>query len=467
MELGTMTIDQLEKRFNEMIQLDKCFDLVNRRLVIGGRQAVFYFVDGMVKDEILEKMMQFFFNITAEDMPDDAETFSREHISYGETDLLDDADGIVSALLCGSVPLFIEGYDRCMVIDCRTYPARSVDEPDKDKVLRGSRDGFVETLNYNSALIRRRIRSPKLCMELIRVGRSSKTDVVVCYYEGREDPAFLTQLKKRIQDIDVDALTMNQQSLAECLYKGHWINPLPKVKYSERPDTAAASILEGNIVVLVDNSPSAMIMPTSLFDVTEEANDYYFPPVTGTYLRFSRFLVTLVTLFLTPVFLLLMQNKYLIPQWLDFIMIKDDIHIALVAQLLILELAIDGMRLAALNTPTTLSTPFSVIAGLVLGEYAVNSGWFNAEIMLYMAFVAVANYSQASFELGYALKFMRMFLLIMVACFNIWGFWIGVAVIFLSVLTNRTISGKSYLYPLIPFRWQKLRDRILRVHLNK
>ncbi len=458
--------EQLVKEFNEKYAIDKSFDLVYRTIIIGGRRAVIYFVDGMIKDEIMEKVMEVFQSVKETEVPENAHEFSKRVIPYVEANLETDQEALVTGLLTGIVLLYIEGYEQWLMIDCRTYPARGVQEPEKDKVLRGSRDGFVETLNFNSALIRRRIRSPELRMEIFTAGKSSKTDIVVCYMENRVDHVFLQGLKKRIRDIDVDALTMNQQSLAEVLYTSRWINPFPKVKYSERPDTAAASVLQGNIVVMVDNSPSVMIMPTSLFDVTEEANDYYFPPVTGTYLRFSRFLITLVTLFLTPVFLLLMQNRQWIPQSLAFIVVKEEVNVPLYLQLILLELAIDGMRLAALNTPNILTTPLSVITALVLGEFSVKSGWFNSEVMLYMAFVAVANYSQASYEFGYALKFMRIILLTSVALLNLWGFILGTVLIVCCIAFNRTISGKSYLYPLIPFHWPALKRRILRAHLK-
>ena len=281
----------------------------------------------------------------------------------------------------------------------------------------------------------------------------------------RVDEKLLSTTKERIEKLHVDALTMNQESLAECLFPYKWYNPFPKFRFSERPDTAAASILEGSIVILVDTSPACMILPSSVFDIIEEADDYYFPPVTGTYLRLSRMTVSLLTLFLTPVWLLLMQNPHWIPDWLQFILLADEIHVPLIFQLLILEFAIDGLRLAAVNTPSMLTTPLSVIAGIVLGEYSVKSGWFNSETMLYMAFVTIANYSQASFELGYALKFMRVILLVLTSLLNLWGFLIGTALAVLAVVFNKTIAGKSYIYPLIPFSWSECKKRFFRGRL--
>ena len=430
---------------NQMLPVEDSFDIVQRDIQIGGKDATFYFIDGFTKDESMLKIMDSFFNIKEEDMPKDAAAFATTCIPYVEVDVIGDFDQIFRNLLSGVTCLFIDGYQACLAIDCRTYPARSVDEPDKDKSLRGSRDGFVETIVFNTALMRRRIRDRHLVMKMLEVGESSRTDVALCYMEDRVDQELLKNLNYRIRDIKVDDLRMNQQSLAECLFKRKWYNPFPKFKFTERPDTAAACLLEGKVVILVDNSPSAMILPTSILDIIEEANDYYFPTLTGMYLKISRALITFLTIFLTPVFLLFMQNLSWLPKIFAFVAVKDTVNIPLIFQLLMLEVAIDGLRLAALNTPSTLSTPLSVIAGLVMGEFSVKSGWFNAEVMLYMAFVAVANYTQPNFELGYALKFMRLELLVLTAVFNWIGFLAGTVIVICSICFNKTLSGRSYL----------------------
>lgn len=453
------------RHFHQLLQVDVNFDVVYRVIHVGGRDACVYFVDGFTKDDTLLRILQGFSAIKPEAMPKTAHEFSKLYLPYGEVGLETDDTAIITQLLSGVSCMMIDGYDKCFTIDCRTYPARSVSEPEKDKVLRGSRDGFVETLIFNTALIRRRIRDPKMRVEIMTAGESSHTDIAICYMDDRVDRDLLSLVKKRIKKLHVDALTMNQESLAECIYPHKWYNPFPKFRYSERPDTAAASILEGNVVILVDNSPSAMILPSSIFDIIEEADDYYFPPLTGTYLRLSRMAIFFLTLFLTPVWLLLMQNPGWIPDWLSFIQVSDEIHVALIYQLLILEFAIDGLRLAAVNTPSMLTTPLSVIAGIVLGEYSVKSGWFNSETMLYMAFVTIANYSQTSFELGYALKFLRVLLLILTSVFNLWGFIVGTVIAILAMVCNKTIAGKSYIYPLIPFSFNELKKRLYRNRL--
>ncbi len=439
------SLEQNVAFMNKVLPVDESFDIIRRDIEIGGKKSAFYFIDGFTKDDTMQKLMTSMMGINKYDMPEDATSFSQKYIPYVEVDILGDFDQVLRNVLSGVSCFFIEGYEACIAVDCRTYPARSVEEPDKDKSLRGSRDGFVETVVFNTALMRRRIRDPHLVMQMMDIGDSSRSDVVLAYMSDRVDQELLKHVTDKLNGIEVGDLRMNQQSLAEELFKRKWFNPFPKFKFTERPDTAAACLLEGKIVILVDNSPSAMILPTSIFDMIEEANDYYFPTVTNVYLKVTRALITIATVFATPLFLLFMMNPQWLPEAFSFVLIRDVQNIPLIYQLLILELSIDGLRLAAMNTPSMLSTPLSVIAGIVMGEFAVKSGWFNSEVMLYMAFVAVSNYTQPNFELGYALKFMRLILLVLTAMLNGIGFLVGCIIIVISIACNKTLSGRNYL----------------------
>ena len=463
MKLQATSFEHNKAILQEYFRIDVNFDMKCREFIIGDKKACIYFINGFVKDEGLQRLMEFLANIKSKNMPANAELFLQELLPYGEVDVTDCLHILANRLLAGITFLLIEGYDTAITVDCREYPSRGVEESEKDKVMRGSRDGFVETLISNTALIRRRIRDTNLTMEHFTIGKMSKTDVVMSYLKGRVDQDMLQKLRRQLSEIEIDSLTMNQESLAECLFHKPWINPFPKFKFSERPDTTAAAILEGNIVILVDNSPAAMILPISIFDIIEEADDYYFPPVTGTYLRFSRTIINITALILTPLFLLFVNHTQWIPDSLSFITFQERVHVPPFFQFLILEFAIDGLRLAALNTPSNLSTPLSVVAGIVLGDFTVSSGWFNAECMLYMSFVAIATYSQASFELGYALKFMRLILLTAVQLFGLYGFVAGLIFVLFVMVKNRTLAGKSYLYPLIPFHWSNVLRRFFRV----
>lgn len=422
-----------------------------------------FFVDGFIKDDIAEKIIEYFYKNTTEENFASSEYFANSAVPYVEVETSADIKKVCTDVLSGIAALLIEGFDRIILLDCRTYPQRDTAEPDNDKVLRGSHDGFVETLVLNSALIRRRIRDTDLTVQAFQIGTKSQTDVAVLYMETKVDKKMLKRLTERLNAINVPSLTMNQQSLVEALYKRMWYNPFPKVKYTERPDTAASAVLEGNIVILVDNSPSALLLPTSIFDVLEEADDYYFSPVVGTYLKLARYFITIVSVLITPLWLLAIQNPQYCPEIFRFIIVDEAQNIPIYWQLILMEIGIDGLRLAALNTPNSLTTPLSIIGAIALSEFAVESGWVSMEAILYMALVTVANYTQPNYELGYSLKFCRVLLLTLTYLFNIWGFVIAFIINLALVAFNRTLSGKSFLYPLIPFNGREFLRKIVRI----
>ncbi len=460
----TKDFEKNKQLLKTALRSDYCFDIIERDLEFGGKDAVMFYIDGFVKDDTMERIMEFFYVKTRDEIVVDARTFASHCVPYVEVDVLNDIDSIVRNVLSGIACLMIDGFSDCVMLDMRTYPQRATSEPQDDKVLRGSKDGFVETLIFNCALIRRRIRDPQFTTTVLSAGASSQTDIVMCYMDNKVDKTLLETLKKKIENLDIEALSMNQQSLIEALYPKKWYNPFPKVKYTERPDVAAAVCLKGSIIILVDNSPSALLLPTSIFEVLEEADDYYFPPITGTYIRIARYLITFVSVLLTPLWLLAVQNPEAVPEIFKFVVPENlNTNISIFWQLLIIEIGIDGLRLAALNTPDSLSASLSIIGAIAFSEFAIETGWFSMEVILYMAFVTIATYSQPSYELGYSLKFMRVILLVLTRIFNFWGFVFGIILNLVLLFTNKTLSGKSYMYPLFPLHPRELLTKLTRI----
>lgn len=449
-----------------LLRSDECFDIIERNIVIAGKKAVIFYINGLVKDDIMEKLMEFFYRATVPEHLSSARTFCEHCVPYVEISLVNEPDDVVKNVLSGIPCMMAEGFTEALAFDMRTYPQRGTSEPEDDKVLRGSKDGFVETVIFNSALIRRRIRSTNFITKAMTVGSESKTDIIVCYMDNKVDHALLDNIIQRIKNLDIANLSMNQQSLIEAMYQKKWLNPFPKVKYTERPDVAAAVCLKGNIVILVDNSPSALLIPTSIFDVLEEADDYYFPPITGTYIRVSRYLITLASVFLTPLWLLCLQNPDYVPEVFTFVLQTEPVNIPIFWQLILIELCIDGLRLASLHTPSSLTSAIGIIGAIAFSQFAIDAGWFTTASTLYMAFVTIANYSQPNYELGYSLKYARTILLILTYAFNFIGFIAGVILLFVLLATNKTISGKSYLYPLLPFKPHELMKKLTRVRVK-
>ena len=451
---------------DSILSVKENFDILKKTLIIGEDELTLYFIDGFVKDAVMQKMMVHFLSLKSlgERTDRSAQDFLFHNVPYVEADVTDDIDTMVQMMLSGATVILGSAFlNRGIIVDARTYPARDTAEPENDRVIKGARDGFVETLIFNTALIRRRIRDPHLRMSYMTVGTRSKTDVVVCYIDDKADPSYVASLKKKISSIKTESLTVGMQSLAECLIPSRWYNPFPKVRTTERPDAAAAQLMEGNVLIICDNTPEVMVLPASLFDFMQDTNDFYFPPLTGSYLRVVRYMIFFMTLLFMPLWLIAIHNPEAVPPWLDFVLPQEHGRLPIIVQLFLAEFIIDGLRLASMNTPGMLSNSLSVIGGLILGDFSIQIGWLIPEVGVYGAFGAIANFSQRNYELGYAFKFLRLILLILTWFFNFWGFAAGLVLCFLLLVSNKTLNGeRSYLYPLIPLDKKALRRMIFR-----
>lgn len=447
------------KEVRERLGVDISFDVIERHLTVCDKDMTMFYIDGFVKDAELQRIMQQFLSRKSLGGADEV----IRTMPYIEVEAADEVEKIALAVLSGQTAILAEGFGSVAVlVDARTYPARQTAEPNSDRVMQGARDGFVETLVMNTALIRRRIRNSALRIEHISVGASA-TDVAVCYMAGVADKGLVEDIKGKLASIRPKSLTLGYQSLAESLIRHGWGNPFPKIRTTERPDAAAAQIMEGSVIVLCDTSPQAMILPTSIFDYLQQTDDYYFPPLTGTYLRIVRTLILILSMLVTPLWYLVLENAEILPEALTFLVPDEPGAVPIFLQLLLVEVAIDGLKIASMNTPDMLSNSLSVIGALILGDFAVAVGWLSEDVILYMAFVALANFAQQNAELGYAIKFVRVLTLIFVFGFGAWGLLLGAALFIFLVATNRSVSGKyHYLYPLIPFDARALGRLIFR-----
>ncbi len=453
--------DRNVERLDALLGVGRCFDVAARELYAGRRRCRVYTIDGYGDGAVLERVLAHLLSLSSTVEAQNMEEFIERYVSFAQADAETRLETAVTAVFSGKTLLLAEGFGACALIDAKQFPARGVEEPSSGKVLRGSHDGFIETLTVNTALLRRRIRDPRLTLEGHQISERSRADVALCYLEHKVDRDLLEELRAKLENIDVRSVSMSQESIAEAMMKPQWWNPFPNVRYTERPDVAAACIMEGNIVLLVDNSPAAMILPVNFFDFVQEANDFYFPPLIGSYLRVLRTVVFLLTLFITPVWYALVKTSATRGA-LHFLAIAEDYEVPLLVQLLFAEFIVDLIKLTSLNTPPVFSNSFSMIGALVLGDFAVQAHWLVPEVLAYMAFVAVANFAQPSYELGYSFKLLRLMLLLLVGALDWTGFGLGCAVIVVLLATNKPIAGRGYLYPLVPFNARALRELLVR-----
>lgn len=457
---------ELLSEIKSQIPVGESFDLLERKLEIAGRDAEMFFVDGLVDGSMMQRVLFSLFSLKTEQLEtaETMEQFLQSNLPFLDAMITRDVDQAIKYLYSGLVPLLISGYDGIIIIDCRSYPLRSVQEPSKEQSLRGAKDGFVESMMTNIALIRRRIRDNDLIFKVYNIGEMTKSDTSMVYMKCKADSSMVEKLDRCLRSLRIEGLTVTEQSLVEALLgrKRGLFNPFPKVRYTQRPDVIAAHVEEGKIAVIVDNTPTVILIPAGIFDFLQDIDDYYFPVMIGNYFRALRITNMIVILFATPVYLLFAEGTIPTYEGLRFFITEEEFAISIFWQFILLEIAVDGLKLASLNTPESLGMSLSVIGALVLGEFSVSSGWFVPQTILCMAVVALASFIQPSMELGYAIKFVRILMLIGAHCFG----WPGMAAAFvLSVAVmagTRTIVGTSYLYPLVPFDGKKLKRLVFR-----
>lgn len=443
-------IEEVKGTLKDVSGLGESFDLVFREMTFAGRKFGYFFVSGFAKDNIMQIVLARLSMLDEKQISADAlRAFFDLYIPHIQVELMTSMSQTINKVFQGYSVFYIEQESTSIVLDTRNYPARGPDEPSLEKVVRGARDGFTETLLTNVALVRRRVRDPGLKVEIMQVGRRTQTDVSILYIDDIADIRLVESIRKKIQSVDIYGLPLADKQLEEAIIQKGW-NPYPLVRYSERPDVVADHLLDGSVVILVDTSPSVMIMPTTFFDLCQHAEENRQTPFMGTYLRWIRFLGIFASLFLLPIWLLLVMDPGLKPAYLQILGPQETGKLPLLLQFILAEFGVDLMRMASIHTPTPLATAMTLVAAILLGEIAVKTGVFVYEVILYMAFAAVGMFATPSYELALANRMVRLILLVAVALFKVHGLIIGITV-YIIVLTLHRSYNSSYLWPFIPF----------------
>ena len=301
-----------------------------------------------------------------------------------------------------------------MLLMLGLIPGRQPEEPDNEKVIRGSRDGFTENIVMNTALVRRRLRTEKLRFEMHQTTVSGKTDVAISFIQGAASKKYLEFIRERLDAIEHDGLTMTDKSLEEWLFK-QGFHPMPFVRFTERPDICAAHLLEGHIAIFVDTSPSVIFVPVTIFHHLQHAEEYRQAPLMGTFIRLIRLIGTALSLFLLPFWYLLATKQQYLPDVLSYIGPDKTGEVPLLVQLLIADVGIEVLRMAAIHTPTPMSTAMGLVAAIVIGQVAIDVGLFTPEVVLYVAVSAILTFAIPSYELSVTVKIFRLGILLFTA----------------------------------------------------
>lgn len=385
-------------------------------------------------------------------------------VGFVQVQIIKTMKDAVRFILSGPLVIFLDGYSDVLVIDTRIYPMRSISEPEVERVVRGPRDGFTETMLMNVALIRRRLRDPRLRIELYQVGTRAQTDVSLLYLSDVTNDALVNRMRQELKAIDSDIVAMGEQSVTEFLGKVKW-NPYPIARYTERPDVAATALLEGQIVIVVDTTPEAIIAPSTVFHHIHHPEDYHEYPMSGTYMRWVMLFGAFVSVFSPGFFILLAHHQSWMPKSLGEMVVPKSLPLPIGVQFILGQFGVDLFERAVINTPTALATAIGVVAALVFGQFAVMMNLVTPEVMVFMGTAVVAQFATSSHELATANRLARLFMIIITSLFGVWGFVIGILCIIVLLATTKSF-GIPYLWPILPFNWEGLKGLLVRKPLT-
>ncbi|WP_019154367.1 spore germination protein [Robertmurraya massiliosenegalensis] len=442
--------EEVEKYMEDRIGLGESFDLGVRKIKVLNKEVQFYYVNGLCDTEFIIYILKELVDLNDnEKKSGDVFKIIENRLLHQSVSVVKSMDELVDQVLSGLIMVVIEGENEGFAIDVRSYPGRQPEEPATEKVVRGSKDGFVENIIMNTGLTRLRIRDERLRFEILKIGERSKTDVAIAYVKDVANKDLIDIIKKELNAIDVDGLTMADKAVEEYLVKQGY-NPYPLVRYTERADVAATHLLEGHVLIYVATSPSVIITPTTFFHHLQHAEEYRQSPTAGTFIRWCRFLGVFASLFLVPLWLIFVLEPSLLPEKLKFIGPNEESNIPIILQIYFSELGLMFLRLAAIHTPTPLATAMGLIAAVLIGQIAIDVGLFVPEVILYVAVSAMGTFSTPSYELSMANNIMKLILLSLVALFKIPGFVIGMTVLVVFLASLRSLRS-PYLWPFIPF----------------
>lgn len=445
-----------------LMAIKQSFDYIERNLFFGKTKVYMLAINGFTQTEVLQHIVADVQSLSdGEGEIRDLETFIDCKLGFAQVAYVEDWEALIKNLLSGQTILIVDGFNRAVSIDTRTYPVRSIAEPDTEKVTRGAKDGFVENIIMNTALMRRRIRDPKLTFELHQVGSDSKTDVAIAYIKGKAEEKLIEKVRAKLDGLKVTSLTMGIQSLKELMIPRSYFHPLPSVFTTERPDVASSYLEEGYVLLVPDTSPEVLVLPCSIFQFTQSPEDYYKSPVVGNYIRLMRLFSLLASLLLLPLFLLFGAHVPL-PEEFALVSTEGMTPVKLFIMVLVIELALDLFRYSTSHTSERFAGALSIVGGLIIGDVAIDLEWASLEVLFYGAATMLATLSIASLEMAEGIRIYRIFLVLCTGFFGLWGFGIGLALVIISVITTPVFGKTSYFWPLVPFQWKALKTLLFR-----
>lgn len=465
---------------NENIKtLDKllvnCSDVVKRKLSIGGAQKVDIYISYLdlmidrksLEQNIIDNLLYRMDDLTKQHAYD----YIKEHaLQTADIKEITTMDEITQAILSGDVVILVDGNTKALLISLKSFPSRGVSEVQSEVTLKGAKDSFTESVAVNKALIRRRIRDTKLKMESLKVGVRSRTDITLAYITDIAHEDIIYELKERINAFVIDGIF--DIGMLEQLIEHAWYSPFPQYQSTERPDKAASALLEGRIVILVDNSPMALILPVTLNSFFQASDDYYSRWEVVSFIRILRYLAAIIAIGAPGLYIAITNYQpELIPTSLalSFAAARRGVPFTIVIEVIILQVAFELLSEAGIRLPSPLGNTIGIVGGLIIGEAAVSANLVSSMVVIVVAFTAIASFTIPNETFSSAFRLIRYMIIILTAILGLFGFIIGMMLVFIH-LSSLESFGVPYLSPFVAVNHKKestVGDSILKYPIFK
>lgn len=455
-------------------KLEDCDDVVYREFRVGSKQQFGFaliFIDGlidrnMINEEVLKSLM-----LETRHANMNPGIFSKDIFSLafdgavttGEVKDEEYLDKAMVSLLSGDSIVLVDGYKKVISIGSKGWPSRGVQEPQTEAVIRGSRDGFTETMRFNTALLRRRLRDSNLKIKQTRVGVRTKTDIAIAYMDNIVDQSVLDEVEKRLKDINIDGVL--ESGYIEHFIEDSWFSPFPQSQYTERPDKVAAALLEGRVAIITDNTPFVLLVPATLNILFQSSEDYYTRWIIASIIRIMRYFAAFISLVLPALYIAITSyHPGLIPADLALYIAGTRIGVPFPAfiEAAIMELTLELLREAGIRLPGPIGQTIGIVGGLVIGQAAVQAGLVSPIMVIVVAITAIASFVLPSYGIGISFRILRFFIIVLSAVLGLYGIMLGLLIIVVHLCALKSF-GVPYLAPLVGNTYYELGDTLVRV----
>ncbi|WP_246206581.1 spore germination protein [Virgibacillus ihumii] len=440
-----------------------CSDVIFRTFYINGdRKALLVYIDGLSNiDEIDDSVLSPLMN-TNDETETQVTELIQKNVAVSSVKELKTYEDCLNEISSGNPVIIVDNSKISFSPGLSKWEKRAIDKPEAEKVVRGPREGFIETLSVNTSMLRRKIQSPKLKMKSMQVGRYTKTTLIVTYVEGIADKTLIEEIQNRLKRIDIDGIL--ESGVVEEFIEDNPYSPFPQVLATERPDVVAANLLEGRVAIMVDGTPFVIVMPITLYSLLQSNEDYYGRFMIGTAIRWLRYLFLVISLLLPSLYVaVLTYHQEMVPTSLLISMAasREQVPFPALIEVLIMEITFEALREAGLRLPKQVGSAVSIVGALVIGEAAVSAGIVSAPMVIVVAITGIASFTIPRYSASTAFRMLRFPMILLAGTFGLLGIMLGIILIIVHLSTLRSF-GVPYLSPMAPMMPDDMKDVLVR-----